>query len=1783
MKKLLVLALTIHLIIISISAFAAPTVLTVPSAYPTIQSAIDAAADGDTVMISPGTYTGEGNRDIDFAGKAITVQSTNPEDPNIVEQTIIDCQGSLSNPHRGFNFHSGEDANSILDGITITNGWASVMFETEGPLTIYKYVVGGAIYCELSSPTISRCRIVSNHAECPSTGDGGGFISRPGEINSELDSGNIIGLPKNTEFIAIGGGIYCKQSSAVISDCLIKENHADKPDKERYSTSAYGGGVACVNSNTTLVRCSLLNNFASSEGGGIYCTNSNMIINNCTLSYNSAIGKNGYEHLPNFFLEGETAKGGGIFCNSLSSINLENSTILGNTAIGGIGGTPRCFGCVAASGGRAYGGGIACEGTSQLNISNCILSLNRVSGGKGGSAGGAGGYGYGGGITCDGESLVNINNSIFSHNIAHGGLDSTPDGISYGGNICNFSNNTNVTNSVIIDGTSDLGPQIASIKASGAGSSYMAISYCNIKGSQSLTYKDAGSIIDWGAGNIDVDPQFVSPPFLNTNGNTLPYDDFWVEGDYHLMASSPCINAGDPNFTAYPGQTDIDGDARIADGRIDIGPDEFLDSDFDGLPDFWELKYFGSPTASNPQDDPDGDYLTNLKEYNGGTNPIIAPTSYFVNSSVGSNSYDGLSPAWDGVHGPKTTIQAAINAANSGKDEQVVIAPGVYKGNGNRDLDYFGKAIMVRSTNPADSNVVANTIIDCNGSSATHHRGIYFHSNEQEKSILDGVTIINGYSDFGGGIECLDSSPTIINCIIKNNTAVYRGGGINISSQSKDIEIRNCEISGNEVLSAVGNLGGGIYLNVSSGKITNCSIRENISGNNSENYVVYGGGICFNAEKNAEISNCLVSENLIKGYESFGGGIYLKATSGKVSNCIITKNRGGDEISRLYPDGGGIYLYADEAEVSNSIIAENLISSNDYLDFVGCGISLRSTSSVIKNCTIVNNRIISNWHERTGGGIYSDRNNNYPVVTNCILWNNSDEQIYLEPDLGQNPVTYSNIQGGLPGTGNIDKDPLFAFDDDYHIIPGSPCIDAGDPNFIPASNETDLDGNSRLSGDSVDMGAYEYNSLNPPRFGISEVSFSFLKYPGKPLRKQLPIRNTGGEPLNWQIVEDCNWLNFSSTRGTSTGQINDITLSVNTDGLTPGDYSSKVIITDPNAVNNPVVIDVTLHIGSVLNVPLDFPTIQAAVDAATDWDTVSIADGIYSGEGDRDIDFLGKMITVKSVNGPNDCIIDCNGSSSNYHRGFYFHNSEDANSIIEGITIVNGYHGGGGAIYSEDANPTVAKCIFADNYAVTGGAIHLEPSRYNIGPLKIEITDCLFINNSSKYEGGAICISNFSANIYNCSFIGNFCVTKRSRNSNGGAIYNYKNLVSIENCIFSDNYSVFGGAIYNYEGEVDIANSLFNNNHADYDGGCISNIHTIFNLKNCQFSNNSTTRDGGAISHGGPDFTATNCLFSDNSAARGGAVVCPTGTPVFNNCTFVGNQAKGIGNITPLGGAIYNYNNSDSIITNSILYDNRPEQISGSCSVTFTNIQGDANGVGNIDADPCFVVAGYWDANGSPNEPNDDYWVEGDCRLELSSPCFNAGDPNYVPLHGATDLGGNARVIGGRVDMGAYETLIPPLECLMKFTPQTLNTSSKGKWVKGHITLPEGYSPNDVDTNTPAFAVIGDTEIVSDHINVFVNDSNQVEIEISFARSSFSSLPFFGPIEIMVTGDLLSGRLYYGTDTILLLNKTKDRVTALTDCWLNESCANPDWCGGGDLNFDGAVNFLDMAILNNSP
>ncbi|MGA1874687.1 MAG: right-handed parallel beta-helix repeat-containing protein [bacterium] len=364
-----------------------------------------------------------------------------------------------------------------------------------------------------------------------------------------------------------------------------------------------------------------------------------------------------------------------------------------------------------------------------------------------------------------------------------------------------------------------------------------------------------------------------------------------------------------------------------------------------------------------------------------------------------------------------TLIQEAIDYALDG--DTIIVHTGTY----TEHINFWGKAVTVTSLDPHDPNIVAATIIDGGGNDAA----VTFSRREDSSSILGGFTIQHGNSpcfgvgacfDVGGGISCYKSSPTITNCMIRHNSA-HEGGGISCHESSPTIS--NCTISRNSA-----KYGGGIWCqNSSSPMITDCTI--------SRNSAYFGSGISCD-ESSPTISNCTISQNsTFENGEGYGGGICCWISSSPmITNCIISQNSAGW--------GGGVYCFY--------------------------------SSPMITNCTISRNSA------KYGGGISCST---YPsayasaIVMNCILWSNSPNEIHG----GTSSISYSDVQGGYTGEGNINADPLFvdANGGDYHLRPNSPCIDAGDPN---STIREDRDGATRPldgKGDGIavsDMGAYEY-------------------------------------------------------------------------------------------------------------------------------------------------------------------------------------------------------------------------------------------------------------------------------------------------------------------------------------------------------------------------------------------------------------------------------------------------------------------------------------------------------------------------------------------------------------------------------------------------------------------------------------------------------------------------------------------------------------------------------------
>ena len=262
-------------------------------------------------------------------------------------------------------------------------------------------------------------------------------------------------------------------------------------------------------------------------------------------------------------------------------------------------------------------------------------------------------------------------------------------------------------------------------------------------------------------------------------------------------------------------------------------------------------------------------------------------------------------------------------------------------------------------------------------------------------------------------------------------------------------------------------------------------------------------------------------------------------------------------------------------------------------------------------------------------------------ITNSIVWNNTNGQIVINDGGSYPTVTYSDIQGGSAGEGNIDLDPEFMdvshldpANWDVHLYATSPCIDAGTED-APSLPDGDFEGEKRI---------------NARNFGASKSR-----------------ADMGGDEFTRLIAA------YSST----------------------------------------------------------YPTLQDAIDAASDGYRVWIPNGTYTGYGNKDLDFKGKDIMVYCERGPEYVTIDCEGTG----RGFYFHSAETRRALLYGVTVINGSTTTGGAVnctsyFGDPSSPTIRNCVFNSNDADYGGAIYTS----NSGPL---IIDCYIADNSADYGGGA--------------------------------------------------------------------------------------------------------------------------------------------------------------------------------------------------------------------------------------------------------------------------------------------------------------------------------------------------------------------------------------------------------------------------------------------------------------
>ena len=340
----------------------------------------------------------------------------------------------------------------------------------------------------------------------------------------------------------------------------------------------------------------------------------------------------------------------------------------------------------------------------------------------------------------------------------------------------------------------------------------------------------------------------------------------------------------------------------------------------------------------------------------------------------------------------------------------VVVEPGTYF----ETINFLGKNIVVTGTDPDDPDIVAATVIDGDGDGSA----VTFANGETSEAVLAGFTITGGYGTVNSifGEEIVWGAGIFVadaSPTVKGNLIVNNHGPLEFTNEGMPITL---------------SYGVGISCIESAAIITNNIIKNN------SGYA--GGGIMTYSERN--ISPTIINNLIYDNSALVGGAAVLLYTGRLVNNTIV----GNDASVPPFPAGAGF--------------AGNIYAASE---------------PEFGQCVIVNN-IICN--AKSGGGMFSAGSGEDLIAFNNV-WNNTGGNYGM-----QNPQTGEQIiDGAVDRTGkdgNISEDPLFVNPqgNDYHLQMDSPCISAGDPNFVPEPGQTDIDGEDRIYAVRVDMGADEY-------------------------------------------------------------------------------------------------------------------------------------------------------------------------------------------------------------------------------------------------------------------------------------------------------------------------------------------------------------------------------------------------------------------------------------------------------------------------------------------------------------------------------------------------------------------------------------------------------------------------------------------------------------------------------------------------------------------------------------
>ena len=872
---------------------------------------------------------------------------------------------------------------------------------------------------------------------------------------------------------------------------------------------------------------------------------------------------------------------------------------------------------------------------------------------------------------------------------------------SYGGGVYSNSSYNNIINCNIVKNTSAFGdgiygnPTVTNCIIWGNGdeqirsTSTSYVTYCAVQGGYVGTGNINLSALNTGEG---IHPKFTNP----TEGVGPDYSG----GDWTIQEGSAAINKGKTEgLSVTLPEKDLAGNTRIQNGKIDIGAYETsFNSAFDIVPSANNIIYVTTTGAGLKN----GSSWENATPY---LNIALSETSTMATKPtvwVAAGIYKG-----DGVSASAFTMAEGVN---------------VYGG--------FAGTETSLEQRDYETNV---TILDGQGT----QRVLYQDKAYTTATVWDGFTIRNGGGAYDGAGAYILAYSTLRNCKITNNgrtlstsNAIY-GGGAYVDGGA----LENCEISDNSIINTSSSkiYGGGVYMR--NGYILNCEICNNeTDGSNTSS--VYSGGVYIENRSSssiAKIENSYIHNNVTSGT---GGGMYVAPNNTNyvtdVINCRIENNLSGNY-------GGGVYM-TYSVNMIGCIIANNTSSNS------GSGVYMQGTNNKITNCNIVNNYLTGTSSIYKGAGIYYG---SAPTITNSIIWGNKKGTAsnQIEGNTSTSYITYSAIEGGYAGTGNINLSadntgtstessyPMFSSPSEgagheysggnWTLLEGSACVDNGISEITNITlPEKDIAGNDRIYNDKIDIGAYE-------------SAFEGLF-----------------------ITPDANNIIYVATE--ESGDAN---------GSSWTNATSNLQMAINRAATFAVKPQVWVKAGTYGN--------------EEDGDYyIAIAEGveIYGG-------FAGTETALEQRDlSANQTILD----GKNKKRVLYQANDfkENTAAVIDGFVIQNGKSSGGGAGVLLRDYAIIRNCIIRNNTATA-----YESALRAIG--YVEVINCLIAdNNSSGGNGYAVRLSE------NSLFVNNTVVNNINTSSSSAAVYIDNSNVRIYNSI------IWGNKAYGTPNNLTVSNTV---------------------------------------------------------------------------------------------------------------------------------------------------------------------------------------------------------------------------------------------------------------------------------------------------------------------------------------------------------------------------------------